>query len=379
MIIFYITKLQSKGNIILSHLNHSPIEFYFLKNSKNFIVEEIPLYSFSGAGEHLILKIRKKDISTFELLNILSKKLNIKKSDIGYAGLKDKDALSIQYVSINKKLTKNIESLQLDNIKILDSTYHNNKIKIGHLKGNKFYIRIKKLNKINANKIQNVINHILNTGMPNYFGFQRFGNNGNNYNDGKAILQNQLKIKDKKISKFLISAYQSYLFNTWLQKRIEISHIINNFDISYSSSLLKIDSNVIKKIKSQKHFFKLLNGDIMQHFPYGKYFFNDDSVDNSMRFYNKQIVPTGLLYGIKSILAKDIAGDIENNFIDNLLVNELGSRRLAWIFLDHLEFTYKEEIANGEFNFSLPKGSYATILLNLIANREINKEVIDEF
>ena len=88
---------------------------------------------------------------------MLSKRLNIKKSDIGYAGLKDKNALSIQYISINKKLAKNIESLDLENIKILDSTYHDNKIKIGHLKGNKFYIRIKKLNKITSNKIQNVI------------------------------------------------------------------------------------------------------------------------------------------------------------------------------------------------------------------------------
>ena len=92
---------------------------------------------------------------------------------------------------------------------------------------------------------------------------------------------------------------------------------------------------------------------------------------NSDRFYHHQISPTGLLYGSKSILAKDLAGEIENKFIDNLLNNEIGSRRFAWIFIDHLEFNYKEEIANGEFNFSLPKGSYATILLNLIANREI--------
>lgn len=301
---------------------------------------------------------------------MLSKRLNIKKSDIGYAGLKDKNALSIQYISINKKLAKNIESLDLENIKILDSTYHDNKIKIGHLKGNKFYIRIKKLNKINSNKIQNVIKIILDSGMPNYFGFQRFGNDGDNYNDGKALLQNKLKIRDKKISKFLISAYQSYLFNNWLQKRIEISRIINDFSLQDSSNALKVESKIIKDLKSQSHFFKILNGDVMQHYPYGKLFINDDA-QNNIRFYNHQISPTGLLYGAKSVLAKDLAGQIESEFIDDLLQNELGSRRFAWIFIDHLEFKYKEEIANGEFNFSLPKGSYATILLNLIANREI--------
>lgn len=318
----------------------------------------------------MILKIRKKELSTFDLLNIFSKKLNIKKSDIGYAGLKDKNALSIQYISINKKFIKNIESLDIENIKILDSTYHDNKIKIGHLKGNKFFIRIKKLNKINSNKIQNIIKIILDSGMPNYFGFQRFGNNGNNYDDGKALLQNKLKIRDKKLSKFLISAYQSHLFNNWLQKRIEISRIVNDFSLQDSIHALKIESKIIKDLKNQKHFFKILDGDVMQHYPHGKLFINDD-IQNNIRFYNHQISPTGLLYGAKSILAKGLAGQIESEFVDNLLNREIGSRRFAWIFIDHLEFDYKEEIANGEFNFSLPKGSYATILLNLIANREL--------
>lgn len=327
----------------------------------------------------MILKIRKKDLSTFELLNIISKKLNIKKSDIGYAGLKDKNALSIQYISLNKKIAKNIESIEFDNIKILDSTYHNNKIKIGHLKGNKFHIRIKKLNKINADKIRNIIKIILDSGMPNYFGFQRFGNRGDNYNDGKAILQHKIKIRDKKLVKFLISAYQSYLFNHWLRKRIEISRIINDFNILDSSNALKMESKMIKNLKSQKHFFKLLNGDVMQHYPYGKLFINDDAVDNDIRFYNHQIAPTGLLYGAKSVLAKDLAGQIENDFIDDLLKNEIGSRRFAWIFIGHLEFIYKDDIANGEFNFSLPKGSYATILLNLIANRDVGEGVENEF
>ena len=318
----------------------------------------------------MILKIRKKDLSTFDLINIFSKKLNIKKSDIGYAGLKDKNALSIQYISINKKFAKHIESLDLENIKILDSTYHHNKLKIGHLKGNKFFVRIKKLNKINSTKIQNIIKIILDSGMPNYFGFQRFGVYGNNYNDGKNILENKSKIKDKKLSKLLISAYQSHLFNQWLQKRIEISRIINDFSIQDSNLALKIESKIIKDLKNQKHFFKILNGDIMQHYPHGKLFVNDDS-QNHMRFYNHQISPTGLLYGKKSILSKNLAGEIEKDFIDHLLDCEIGARRFAWILINHLEFNYKEEIANGEFNFSLPKGSYATILLNLIANREL--------
>ena len=118
----------------------------------------------------------------------------------------------------------------------------------------------------------------------------------------------------------------------------------------------------------------------MQHYPHGRLFVNEggESETNCARFYSRQISPTGLLYGAKSILARDLAGKIESEFVDNLLKSQIGSRRFAWIFIPHLTFIYKEESAHGELHFSLPKGSYATILLNLIANREIERE-INEF
>lgn len=356
------------------YLNHSAIEFYFSKNSRNFIVEELPLYPFSGCGEHLILKIRKKNITTLEMLNILSKNLNIKRSEIGYAGLKDKNSLSIQYISINKKLIKNIESINIENIKILDTTYHNNKIKLGHLSGNKFFVRIKKLNKTNALKLNNICKIILKDGMPNYFGYQRFGNYGDNHKEGRAILDSKLKIRDHKTSLFLISAYQSYLFNMWLKDRIEFSKIINEFNINDASSYLNIDKSCINILKQQKHFFKIFDGDIMKHYPNGKLFYNEDSKDSSLRFYNKKISPTGLLYGSNVLLSKNKAYDFESKYLDSLLNKTNGGRRFAWIFLDHLEFIYKEDIANGEFNFTLPKGSYATILIDTLTNNPIKNK-----
>lgn len=387
---------------ILSQFSHSPVNFYFAKNAKNFVVEEIPLYEFSGSGEHLILKIRKKNLTTMEMLNILSKNLNVKRSEFGYAGLKDKNALTMQYISINKKFVKNLKSLDsIENIKILDSTFHDNKIKLGHLKGNKFFIRIKKLNKIDALKLKNICQFILDSGIPNYFGSQRFGKNGDNYLEGKEILDKKIKIRDKQISKFLISSYQSYLFNEWLKDRIKFSKIVNDFSPMEALKLINTtnkDINLIKNLKSQKHFLKILNGDIMQHYPHGKLFFNDFNISKDLsannldscdlRFYNKQIVPTGLLFGNKSLLAKDLALEFEGKFIDESLKNQIGHRRNAWIFLENLEFIYKEDIANGELNFSLPKGSYATILLEVLANRHIednlqenlnNGEVEDEF
>ncbi|MCB4750964.1 MAG: tRNA pseudouridine(13) synthase TruD, partial [Sulfurovum sp.] len=75
-------------------------EFLFNASSRDFTVEEIPLYEFSGEGEHLVLKIRKKEMTTWEMLDAISTHLGIRRRDIGYAGLKDKHAMTIQYISL---------------------------------------------------------------------------------------------------------------------------------------------------------------------------------------------------------------------------------------------------------------------------------------
>ncbi|MFW5990555.1 MAG: tRNA pseudouridine(13) synthase TruD, partial [Campylobacterales bacterium] len=175
----------------LSLLTHSPIEFYFNQNPKDFVVTEVPLYEFSGEGEHLVLKVAKRGLSTHELLNTLSSSAHIPIKEIGYAGLKDKQAYTIQHISLPKKYEKNLEYLSDENIKILERTLHKNKLKTGHLKGNHFFIRIKKLNPTDATKITSVIDSIRKYGFANYFGYQRFGRDGDNAKEGKIVAQNQ--------------------------------------------------------------------------------------------------------------------------------------------------------------------------------------------
>ncbi|TEY31032.1 tRNA pseudouridine(13) synthase TruD, partial [Campylobacter sp. CH185] len=84
----------------LYSLKHSPINAYFSKNSDDFVVRERPLYEFSGKGEHLILHINKKDLTTNEALKILSEASGVKIRDFGYAGLKDKQGSTFQYLSM---------------------------------------------------------------------------------------------------------------------------------------------------------------------------------------------------------------------------------------------------------------------------------------
>lgn len=374
--------------------SHSPINFYFKQSPRDFVVDEIPLYNFSGDGEHLILKVRKKNITTFDLLKVLSSTFGIKEKEIGYAGLKDRNALTIQYFSLPKRQVnlEILENFSHENIKILDKTFHCNKIKLGHLKGNNFFIRLKKVDNLNYEKISQVIEKIRIYGIPNYFGYQRFGKNLDNYKEGEKITKGTLKIRSKKMGDFLVSAYQSYLFNAWLSLRIDISHIFAHIDCDKIYDALKFllkdkeipilfkNKEFCNSIKKQKHFFKVFCEDCFCHYPFGKNFITkeDDLLENSKRFFDKDISVMGLLYGKKMNVTLGIAGFFENLFLD-FNIKSVGQRRYAWIFPQDMRLCYKEEEAQVELHFFLPKGAYATNLLREIAHSEIIQRGENEF
>jgi tRNA pseudouridine13 synthase len=351
-------------------LGHSSIDFHFKQTARDFVVEEIPLYEFSGDGEHLVMFVRKKNISTMEMVGIFARYLGIKNRDIGYAGLKDKHAMTKQYISIHKQHEDALSRFEHEGIKILSSVYHNNKIRIGHLKGNRFYIRLKKVNPTSAIKIDEALKNIESFGMPNYFGYQRFGNDGDNHIIGEKIAKGDKKERNPKIKKLLINAYQSHLFNMWLSRRLEINTLVSNFDAKELESLLNISAQQIKVLKNQQHPFKLIDGDIMEHYPHGRLFEYNGSDDDLKRFKNKEISVTGLLSGKKVKLSSSLAGDIEKDFKDE--INADGARRYAWIYPLDVEGRFNQVEAQYELNFTLPKGSYATVLIEEIAKRKIN-------
>ena len=353
---------------------HSKIDVRFTKNSSDFVVEEVPLYEFSGEGEHLVFKLRKKDTTTWDALKILSEHCGIKQREFGYTGLKDKDGFTTQYISIHKKYEQKIDSFSHSKIKIVEKTYHNNKIKIGHLKGNRFFIRLKKVTPTDATIIKEVCRNIDRLGMPNYFGYQRFGRDGDNFEMGKAILEGKIKERNKKKRNFFISAYQSHLFNLWLSKRVEISRLFNSFSEKELFELFNYPKEVVKLIKKQKNYFKLLPGDRLSHYPYGRIFLCEDIESESERFYKKDITVTGLLVGKKIPKAEGLAGNLEKDFtkISESFEDKLnGARRFAWIFPEDIKAKYLEDEAQLELSFFLPKGSYATTFLEELLHIEI--------
>jgi len=349
--------------------NHAPINFYFKQSANDFVVDEIPLYPFSQEGEHLVLHVRKKNLSTNELISLIASYLGIKQKEIGYAGLKDKHALTYQYISLHKKYEKQMEQFEHPQVKILSKTYHNNKIRMGHLKGNKFFIRVKKVNPTDAKKIDEVLLHVEQNGLPNFFGYQRFGNDGDNHIQGELIAKGKKKERNPKIRKFLVSAYQSHLFNLWLSKRIELGKLVDNFSVSELETLLNLPKEEIKHLKNQPQPFKLFFGDVMQHYPYGRLFWYEHSQEDLQRFFNRDISVTGLLSGKKVKHAQGYAREIEKSFDEEIQAD--GGRRYAWIFPEEISGKYIENEAWYEFGFTLPKGSYATVFLEEIAKQEI--------
>jgi len=351
-------------------LGHSSIDFRFKQSPRDFVVEEIPIYEFSGEGEHLILFIRKKNLTTNEMIGQIARYLGIKNKEIGYAGLKDKHAMTKQYVSLHKKYEEALEGFNHDAIKIISKTYHNNKIRIGHLKGNRFYIKVKKVNPTSAQKIDEALKNIGTNGMPNFFGYQRFGNDGDNHLLGEKLAKGEARERNPRVKKLLINAYQSHLFNLWLSRRLEINSLVSSFGVDELTTLLNMPKNELEKMKKQKHPFKLMSGDLMEHYPKGKLFELEETEEDFRRFNEHDISVTGLLCGKKVRVASDMAGEIEKNYNDD--INADGARRYAWVYPQDVEGRFNQVEAQYEMNFTLPKGAYATVLIEEIAKRKIN-------
>ena len=352
-------------------LEHASIDFHFKQSPRDFVVEEIPLYPFSGEGEHLVLFVRKKNLSTTEMVGAIARYLGIKNKEIGYAGLKDKHAMTKQYISLHRKYEEALDSFSHESIKILSKTYHNNKIRIGHLKANRFYIRLKKVNPTNAAKIDEAVKNIDKKGMPNFFGYQRFGNDGTNHILGEKLAKGEAKERNPRVKKLLINAYQSHLFNRWLSRRLEINALVRSFNVRELETLLNMPNNEITAMKEQTHPFKLIKGDVMEHYPHGRLFDYVGEKHDLERFYARDVSVTGLLAGKKVRHATLDAWVIEKEYDDT--INADGARRYAWVYPTDIEGRFNSVEAQYELNFTLPKGSYATVFIEEIAKRKIDE------
>jgi len=323
--------------------NYEPLEFKFYQNMDDFIVVEEPI-RFTNKGNFIILKVEKNRLGTWDLIDSFARNLNIYDNEIGYAGLKDKNATTTQYISIPRKYAKDIKKFRHPKIKILDTFLHSTKLNIGDLIANSFEINLHEVEAKDVGLIEKRLKEIAKVGMPNFFGYQRFGKDvKDNLEKANKIIYGDLKIRDRKLEKMLISQYQSDFFNRWLAKRVELS--------------------------TEK--FELLNGDVMLSNLDGKYFTPNKINENIIRdFEDKKIVPTGLLCGRDVFRARNEAGEIEKQF-DDTYIQEKGLRRQALVYPTNIFVNYNIEEKKCKVKFTLPKASYATVLIENIANKNL--------
>ena len=340
-------------------------DFVFHPSPRDFSVEEIPLYEASGEGEHLMIRVRKKGLSTFELLDLLSNHLGIPKRQIGYAGLKDKHALTTQFLTLPAVHEGALAAFGHPQAKILEIKPHGNKLRIGHLKGNRFRLRFKKVLGVQKEKIDRLLEWIDAYGMPNYFGLQRFGVEKRNWQEGKSIVEGTLRMRDRKMREFLVGSWQSKLFNDWLSRRIALSRLLEEFSEAEVERIESLPEGTLRGTKKQPHFFRILQGEVMMHYPYGRIFNAEALSVEAEKFAAKDRAPTGLLPGKKVRRAEEAARILEEPF-DDPKIREQGSRRYAWVFPEEIRTRYVPEKAHYELSFTLPKGSYATVLVAML-------------
>lgn len=189
---------------------------------EDFRVDEVPLYPHSGKGEHQYLHVEKRLLTTPELVRRLARACGVQERDIGYAGLKDKHAVTSQWLSLLTKMPISSELALGDGARVLEVTRHDNKLRTGHLLGNRFAITLLGVHADAEARAQAIVERLREGGLPNYFGAQRFGHGGRNLGDGLRFLARGGRSRNRFEQKLLPSVVQSELFNRYLTARLAL-------------------------------------------------------------------------------------------------------------------------------------------------------------
>ncbi|MGE3316688.1 MAG: tRNA pseudouridine(13) synthase TruD [Planctomycetaceae bacterium] len=314
----------------------------------DFEVEEIPAYHPNGTGEHLFLWIEKENVAAEQLTRHVARTLEVPVGDVGVAGLKDKRAITRQYLSVPARVGDRIDRLETPQIRVLSAKQHQNKLRTGHLQGNRFSILVRGAEATALAEAEASAEQIRKSGFPNYFGEQRYGVDRETLELGRHLLSGTKSPRDiphsrrKFLLRFALSAAQSALFDQALAARID-----------------------------DGLFSRVLVGDVMQVVASGGVFVVEDADVEQVRFDVGELSITGPMYGPKmrapiGVPAEREAAILESNGIapdafmrySNLTS---GTRRPYAVRPADLDVSAEAE--GLRFRFTLPPGTYATTLL----------------
>ncbi len=315
-------------------------------SADDFQVEEQLSFEPEGSGEHVFLKIEKRGENTEFVVRHLARFAGVRQRDIGYAGLKDRHARTIQWFSIwlPGQADMQWQRLETESIRVLQAVRHIRKLKHGAIKANHFSIAIKNWQG-DISLFTQQLKQIKLNGFPNYFAEQRFGHNGQNINKALAVFQGK-RVKRQQRSLYL-SAVRSWLFNQILAERIRLGC-----------------------------WNRLMKGDLCQLNATHSVFLLED-VDDLLeqRCQQGDIHPTAVLYGAGKMAENTDAGALEQAVLarypeltEGLQQAGLKAERRTMRVLPTGLHASQLNTDEWLLDFSLPSGSYATALLRELIN-----------
>jgi len=324
---------------------------------EDFVVDEIPAYEPSGEGNHVYLRLKKRDLPTDAAVRAIAKELGVHPKDVGVAGMKDKRAVTTQWISLEPPRGTTVDDfmsraakLSLDGMEILDVQRHGNKLKTGHLHGNRFRIVVRAVpdSKAFIDKAEKVAV----TGVPNAFGEQRFGKEADNAKRALDIVAGKEKPpRDTRLLRLLYSSLQSDVFNSVLEERVR-----------------------------RGTWATALRGDVLKKTDTGGLFVCTDEQQDAARAERGEVSATGPLPGPKMMRAEGDVGALEDEVArarlgeayDRAFEGVLGegTRRALRLFVKEMRVSCNS-VANASgieetsctVEFVLPKGAFATTVL----------------
>lgn len=191
----------------------------FRETPEDFVVEELDGFEATGSGEHLLLTVRKRGMNTAFAAKRIAQWAGVAESAIGYAGLKDRHALTTQRFSVwlPKKIAPDIDALRSDDLDVLAHAWHARKLPRGALAGNRFALTLREVEG-DRDAIERRVREIAARGVPNYFGEQRFGRGGGNVEKALAMFAGRRVKREERTH--VLSAARSELFNRVLAARV---------------------------------------------------------------------------------------------------------------------------------------------------------------
>lgn len=230
------------------------VRAFYKQIPEDFSVTELPLYQPCGEGDHCYLYVEKRGLSTMLAVESLAAEFGRDPREFGYAGLKDAQAVTRQWISLEHIEAERVKGLELPGLRVLEALMHGNKLRMGHLRGNRFAIVLRGCEPSDLESIQQNLAHMEAVGVPNYFGEQRFGKRGANLAKGLKILRGNPRKAARRIPKrllrLLISAVQSEAFNRVLMRRLDHLHQLENGDVAWihdSGACFMVDDAAVEQ------------------------------------------------------------------------------------------------------------------------------------